>query len=73
MWLLYVIENEPVQIDNIKQKRKCTAEVKLHTYREEFNELNIGFGLPRFDTCAQCDRLEISIAEAETRNDHAKA
>ena len=73
MWLLYLIENEPVQIDNIKQKRKCTAEVKLHTYREEFNQLNIGFGLPRSDTCAQCDRLEISIAEAEASNDQTKA
>lgn len=73
MWLLYVIENEGQQINNMKQKRKCTAQVKLHTYREEFNQLNIAFGLPRSDTCANCDKLEILIAEAEASNNQAKA
>ena len=35
-------------------------------YRDIFNgEFNLGFGLPRTDTCAKCDKLYLSIQAAE--------
>ena len=72
MWLMYLIENEPEQIDIIKSRQKCTAEVKLHIYYEEFDKLNLGFGLPRSDTCSKCDSLAISLQEAKQENNEEK-
>ena len=51
MWFLYLIRNEPEQVNSLRNKEKCTVEVKLHLYREEFLGMNLGFGLPRSDAC----------------------
>ena len=33
-----------------------------HTYRKVYNsEFNLRFGLPRSDTCANCDRLNLAL------------
>lgn len=37
-------------------------EVSLFYYRDIFNkEFNLGFGLPRTDTCARCEELEMAL------------
>ena len=41
---------------------KIKPVVTEHRYRHIFNtEFNLGFGLPRTDTCATCDRLSLRI------------
>ena len=36
--------------------------ISLYSYREIFNtEFNLGFGLPRTDTCAKCEALEMAL------------
>ena len=36
--------------------------ISLYTYRNIFNtEFNLGFGLPRTDTCARCDALDMAL------------
>ena len=72
MWLMYLAENEPEQVELIKAKQKCTAEVKLHIYHEVLNKLNLKFGLPRSDTCAKCDKIEIGIQEAKKTDNKTK-
>ncbi|MES9884547.1 MAG: hypothetical protein ABW185_27190, partial [Sedimenticola sp.] len=64
MWLLYLVKHEPEHIEQIRRREKCTAKVRLWLYRHLFNtEFNLKFGMPRSDTCAKCDRLELSINE----------
>lgn len=37
-------------------------QISLYSYREIFNtEFNFGFGLPRTDTCARCEALEMEL------------
>ena len=36
--------------------------ILLHTYKNIFNtEFNLSFGLPRTDTCARCEALDIAL------------
>ena len=46
--------------------------MKLHLYREEFLGMNLGFGLPRSDTCIKCDNLDISIQDATMTGDQPR-
>ena len=40
-------------------------------YRKIFNhEFNLGFGIPRTDTCATCDKLQLKV---KTLEGHEKA
>ena len=37
-------------------------QISLHSHREIFNaKFNLGFGLPRTDTCARCESLELAL------------
>ena len=41
---------------------KIKAVVEEQSYRKVFNnDFNLGFGLPRSDTCATCDRLHLAL------------
>ena len=45
---------------------KLKAHILLHTYRDIFNgEFNLGFALPRTDTCATCDKLALKVRSSE--------
>ena len=72
MWFLYLIQNDSEQVTILQNKEKCTAEVKLHLYREEFPGMNLGFGLPRPDTCIKCDKNYISVNGATMTGDQAR-
>lgn len=41
-------------------------------YRLIFSEYNLGFSLPRTDTCATCDEFEHKIAHAKTEEETEK-
>ena len=70
MWLLHLSEEEPKQSKLLREKQIIIPVVKQHLYTTIFlTEFNICFGLPRTDTCATCDRLEMSAREAESRGD----
>ena len=86
MWRLYLENNEPLQYDILKlgsgQINPC---VKYEFYKNIFNtKYNIGFGLPRTDTCLKCDQYNEEIKnatneetkqklESERKLHHAKA
>ena len=73
MWLLYLAKNEPNELHKMQNKRAACPTVKLHFYRHIFShKFNIGFGLPRSDTCSQCDRLFIEINAAENDDSQKK-
>ena len=45
---------------------KLKAHILLHTYRDIFNgEFNLGFALPRTNTCATCDKLALKVRSSE--------
>lgn len=74
MFQLYLEKEEPEVVKREKEIIKARQErrfplpqniksvVSKHRYYEIFNsDFNLGFGLPRTDTCATCDRLSLAI------------
>ena len=74
MYNLYLEAHEPAvlnrekEIVKAKQERIFPLPLKIkpvvteHRYRMVFNrDFNLGFGLPRSDTCATCDKFNIVI------------
>ena len=73
MYNLYLEAEEPEVLEREKdiirarQERRPIPEklkpaVGEHTYRKVFNsEFNLAFGLPRSDTCATCDKLNLAL------------
>ena len=48
-----------------EQNRALTAELRACQQVCEKTEFNLGFGLPRTDTCSWCDELSLAIKQAE--------
>ena len=74
MYQLYLEKEEPQvisreqEIVKARQERRFPLPQKMqptvseHFYRKVFNsDFNLGFGLPRTDTCATCDRLNLVL------------
>ena len=61
-----VLEREKDIIRARQERRPIPEKLKLavgeHSYRKVFNsEFNLRFGLPCLDTCATCDRLNLTL------------
>ena len=55
------------------KERYSDSRVKLHTYRDIFNEkFQLKFGLPRSDTCKTCDRYYVQMAAASSAEEANK-
>ena len=55
-----------MRVEARQQKRPIPPKIKPvveeHTFRKVFNsDFNLGFSLPRTDTCATCDRLNLAL------------
>ena len=74
MYYLYLEAHEPEVVEREKEIIKAKKErifplplkikpvVTEHRYRMVFNrDFNLGFGLPRSDTCAKCEKLNLII------------
>ena len=74
MYQLYLEKEEPQvisreqEIVKARQERRFPLPQKMqptvseHFYRKVFNsDFNLGFALPRTDTCATCDRLNLVL------------
>lgn len=72
MYYLYLEAHEPEVVEREKELIKAKKErifplplkikpvVTEHRYRMVFNrDFNLGFGLPRSDTCAKCEKLNL--------------
>ena len=48
--------------ENLRVPAKLKPVVTVHAYRRVFNsDFNLGFGRPRTDTCATCDKLNLAL------------
>ncbi|MEM6612842.1 MAG: hypothetical protein AAF652_11440, partial [Cyanobacteria bacterium P01_C01_bin.72] len=75
MWLLYLREFEPAELNKYQsgQKKEMKCQVKYSFYKHIFlTEYNLGFGQPRTDTCSQCDRLQNKIENATNEAEKKK-
>ena len=73
MYNLYLEAHEPeilarekeivkARRENLPVPAKLKPVVGEHTYRRVFNsDFNLGFGRPRTDTCATCDKLNLTL------------
>ena len=62
---MYLEAHEPEVYALIKAGEEADPEVKYEYYRNYFNtHFNLSFGLPKTDTCARCDELNIKINDA---------
>ena len=73
MYNLYLEAHEPeilarekeivkARRENLPVPAKLKPVVTVHAYRRVFNsEFNLGFGRPRTDTCATCDKLNLAL------------
>ena len=53
---------------------RVKPEISQHMYRDIFNyEFNLGFALPRTDTCATCDSLSLLVKSLEGKEREEKA
>ena len=73
MYNLYLEAHEPeilarekeivkARRENLPVPAKLKPVVTVHAYRRVFNsDFNLGFGRPRTDTCATCDKLNLTL------------
>ncbi|XP_027041563.1 uncharacterized protein LOC113669687 [Pocillopora damicornis] len=78
MYYNYLDMNEPAVLERECEIIRCQQEnttpippklkahILLHTYRDIFNgEFNLGFALPRTDTCTTCDKLALIVRSSK--------
>ena len=64
MWLRYLLKHEPEILRKMRRKKEGKPWSEAVALQRDFDtDFNIGFGIPRSDTCAKCDQLEIAIEE----------
>ena len=62
---LYLEMHEPQEYARIREGGNGNPQVKYDFYREYFNShFNLSFGVPKTDTCATCDELNVKINDA---------
>ena len=74
MWIMFLEKHEPEQARNVKNNMKYVGLYKEWLYRSIFlHKFNLSIGLPRSDTCAECDRYKIAIQSADGKGDSSEA
>ena len=62
---LYLEMYEPQEYSKMKKDGSGNPQIKYDFYRDCFNShFNLSFGIPKTDTCAMCDELNVKINDA---------